>query len=197
VRSRFGRHFGGGAETEHDGRRGLLVSGGESAGSGGFDSIQVKCKPWAENADKFGGEGRVSIHAPHDELGNTTRCLVRGGGANADRVVTLTGASRNVRKNELAEVAGLAAGANSAAVRREAREIGRRRPMVVYPWAKIMGRLPLCRAAAARNTFIFRHRHWRTVWRDRIDLAHSPPGGNPPTEGDSARFSRSARPSAG
>jgi hypothetical protein len=84
--------------------------------------------------------------------------LVRGGGANADRVVTLTGASRNVRKNELAEVAGLAAGANSAAVRREAREIGRRRPMVVYPWAKIMGRLPLCRAAAARNAFIFRHR---------------------------------------
>jgi hypothetical protein len=40
VSSRFGRHFGGGAETEHDGRRGLLVSG-MSLPFRRLDSIQV------------------------------------------------------------------------------------------------------------------------------------------------------------
>src|SRR5262245_8817587 len=106
------------AETEHDGRGGFRVRGWVGQ-YGAIDSIQVECKPWAENADKFGGEGRVSIHAPHDELANTTRSLARGGGANADRVVTLIGVSRNVGKNELTEVAGLAVGANPAVSRRE------------------------------------------------------------------------------
>jgi hypothetical protein len=122
-----------------------------------LDSIQAECKPWAENADKFGGEGRVSIHAPHDELANTTRCFVRGGGADANRVVTLIGASRNVLKIELSEVAGLAVEANSAVDRRRASERGRRWVMVVCRGADIAAGLPLWRADSARNAFIFRH----------------------------------------
>lgn len=146
----------------------------------GLESIQVEGKPWAENADKFGGEGQVLIHAPHDELANTTRCLARGGGANADRVVTLIGASRSVRENELTEVAGLAAGVNSAVLRREVSVFGHGRLMVVYRRAEVVGRLLLCRAEAARNAFIFRHSWSLRVWRDRLAIACCPHGENYP-----------------
>lgn len=153
-----------------------------------LDSIQAKCKPWAENADKFGGEGRASIHAPHDELANTTRCFVRGGGANADRVVTLIGASRNVPKIELSEVAGLAAGANSAVAGWRASKSGRRSVTVVYRGAEPAAGLPLWRAAAARNAFIFRHSGLRGVWRDCHARAATPRRAKPPLGIDSAGF---------
>jgi hypothetical protein len=44
VGSRFGRHFGSGAETEHDGRRGLQVSG-MSPPFRRLDSIQANANP--------------------------------------------------------------------------------------------------------------------------------------------------------
>ena len=148
----------------------------------------MKCKPWAENADKFGGEGRVSIHAPHDELANTTRCFVRCGGVDADRVVTLIGASRNVPKIELSEVAGLAVGANSAVVERRASKVGRRSFMVVYRGAEPAASLLLWRAEAARNAFIFRHSGLRGMRRDRYTNPAKPRGGNSRSSVDSAGF---------
>ena len=187
VNSRFGRHFGGGAETEHDGRRGLLVSG-RVVPFRRLDSIQAKCKPWAENADKFGSEGRVSIHAPHDELANTTRCFVRGVGVNANRAVTLIGASRNVPKIELSAVAGLAVRVNSAFAGRRASKGDRRSVMVVYRGAESVAGLPLWRAGAARNAFIFRHSGLRGVWRDCHARAATPRRGKPPLGIDSAGF---------
>jgi hypothetical protein len=153
-----------------------------------LDSIQEVCKPWAENADKFGGEGRVSIHAPHDELANTTRCFARGGGADEDRVVTLFGASRNVPKIELFEVAGLAVGVNYAVAGRRASGRGRRAFMLVCRVAEAACGLLLWRAEAARNAFIFRHSGSPAVWRDGDASAATPRGGNSPEDADSAGF---------
>lgn len=107
------------------GRRGLRCRG-RIGPFQGLDSIQKECKPWAENADKFGGEGEGSFHAPHDELANTTRCFAPGWSAVADCVVTLVEISRNVLKNELSQLAGLAVGANSAAAPRGFTRWGRR-----------------------------------------------------------------------